>query len=131
MGSGPTSPSANTVSFVQFGVAQERPLAGGIPVDDFLAELESDPVVAEEFAAARRLAVSQMDIDPESFRALRLQAGLSQALLAANSETTQAHIANIEAARVDPGTDMIVRIARAMNVLPAVVFNAVLKDRNP
>jgi transcriptional regulator with XRE-family HTH domain len=63
------------------------------------------------------------------FRRLRLAAGLSQEKLAAAAKTTQTYIARIEAGTVDPGTDMLARLAAALRTDEVTVFTAVRVQR--
>jgi DNA-binding XRE family transcriptional regulator len=111
-----------------FEVPSPRPLPGAIALDDFVKELESDSDMAFRLEKARReLAKTLPGIN--AFRKLRLEAGLSQAKLAERAGTTQTYIARIEADSVDPGTDMVGRLAAALNVEDVVVFCAVRSQR--
>ncbi|MEE4384013.1 MAG: helix-turn-helix transcriptional regulator [Pseudomonadales bacterium] len=55
----------------------------------------------DRMAAARRWLSEVYEDEPGSLRALRLRAGLSQAELAKQLGTTQAHVSRIEAGRCD------------------------------
>jgi transcriptional regulator with XRE-family HTH domain len=65
----------------------------------------------------------------ESLRSLRLAAGLSQAKLAEGAGATQSYVARIEAGTLDPGTDMLARLAAALGATEAVVFGAIRAQR--
>ena len=56
-------------------------------------------------------------------------AGLSQAKLAERANATQSYVARIEAGTLDPGTDMLARLARALGVSEETVFSAVRSQR--
>lgn len=85
--------------------------------------------MAARLAAARKRHVATIAGSVGSFRSLRLAAGFSQATLAEKAGVAQSYIARIEGARVDPGTDMIVRLASALDVQPEKVFLAVRTER--
>lgn len=111
-----------------FGVASTKPLTGGTPIGSFVAELERDPETAARLAHARAQLASTLD-SSVTLRRLRLKAGLSQAKLAQLAGTTQTYVARLEAGSIDPGTDMLARLASALTVLPVDVFNAVRAQR--
>lgn len=115
----------------EFRVPPARPLRGGVPLADVMRQLEADPQMAEHLAAARRELATAFDQEAATLRALRLAAGLSQAKLAERAGTTQPFIARIEAGTVDPGTDMLARIADGIGVDATVVFNAIRAQRRP
>lgn len=119
----PKSPQADNVIIRQFGVSSSTPLRGGVPLSDVMAELEADAAMATHLAAARREMVEPRR--DETFRDLRLTSGLSQAKLAERAGTFQSYIARLEAGTVDPGTDMIMTMAKALDVKPERVFCAV------
>lgn len=123
----PSSTSARVYTH-DFEVVQPSPLPGGVDIDDFLRSWEADPGMAGELRRARREIADTLD-EVETLRRLRLKAGLSQALLAERARTTQSHIAHIESGAKDPQTDMIVRVAAALDVEPERVFAAVRAQR--
>lgn len=123
----PSSTTAKVYSH-SFEVVRPGPLLGGTAVDDFVRDWESDPDMAAELARARARFANAFD-DIETLRSLRLGAGLSQALLAARAETTQSHVAHIEAGAKDPQTDMVVRLATALDLTPERVFSAIRAQR--
>ena len=94
-----------------------------------MREIEGDPALAEHLRAARRNLRTALDDQRETFRALRLAQGLSQDLLAKRAESTQAYVARIEAGSLDPGTDMIARLASVLGVDGARLFTAVRNQR--
>lgn len=119
------------VIYREFSVPRPLPLADTVSLDDILAEFESDSEMANEMSAARReLATTMYQDEPDTLSALRLAAGLSQAQLADLAETSQPHIARIERGVTDPGTEMIARIARALNVDEIIAFRAVRLQRS-
>jgi DNA-binding XRE family transcriptional regulator len=98
-----------------FEVPSKQPLRGGVPIADFIQELEGHTEVGPHLAQARRDLAGFVD-KPGTLRHLRLAAGMSQAELAELAETTQSYIARIEAGTLDPGTDMLVRLAAALGI---------------
>ncbi|MCC6709711.1 MAG: helix-turn-helix transcriptional regulator [Gammaproteobacteria bacterium] len=81
-------------------------------------------------AAARKQFAEVAYAGNDSLTGMRLKAGLSQAALAEKARTTQPYIAKIESGTVDPGTEVIARLAYGLGVEPARVFNAILQARN-
>ena len=67
--------------------------------------------------------------EQETFSALRLSVGLSQAQLAERANTTQPYISRIERGQLDPGTDMISRIAQALGLPEDKTFRAIRNQR--
>ena len=112
----------------QFDVASTRPLRGGVAIDDFMAELETDANMVPRLESARRALADILD-KTNTIRRLRLAAGLSQAKLAARAKTTQPYIARIEAGTLDPGTDMLARLASALGSDELTVFSAIRAQR--
>ncbi len=123
------SSSAGVVLFASFDAPPAQPLPGTQSFDDFVSELEADPELAAELAASRQeLSAALYPDAQESLAAMRLAAGLSQSQLAAIVETSQSHIARMEAGRNDPSTGLISRIADALKVDPARLFRAVRRQ---
>ncbi len=85
--------------------------------------------MAKAISKARKKMAESLYGQSVNFSALRLAAGLSQDQLAARVKTSQSHIAKIEAGKNDPSTDVIQRLAAALNRTPELVFNAVLEQR--
>ena len=124
----PPSTTTAEVYFHSFEVVGSRPLPGGVSVDEFVRQVEAKPGMSEALARARaRLAADIEQV--ETLRRLRLAAGLSQARLAERAGTTQAQIALIESGARDPQTDMITRLAQALDAQPARVFDAIRAQR--
>lgn len=115
--------------FCEFGVPTTRPLTGGIPIGDLVRQLEADSDMALRLERARRLLAHALD-DRPTFRQLRLLAGMSQATLAQRADTTQSYIARMESGILDPGTDMLARLAAALGVDEVTVFSSVRTQRN-
>lgn len=113
---------------VEFGVSATQPLRGSVPLSAYLDELEADHSVAAHLRDARKDLNSVLGLPP-SLRKLRLAAGLSQSKLAAAAKTTQSYIARVESGSVDPGTDMVSRIARAIRLSAVEVFEAIRNQR--
>lgn len=114
------------VIYREFSTPRPLPLANTVTLDSLLAEFEADPEMSVGMEAARRelAAVAYRD-EPDTFSALRLAAGLSQSQLAKLAGTSQPHIARIERGVTDPGTDLIARISKALNVDEVRTFRAV------
>lgn len=121
-----TATNVNNVIYREFNVASPETLPNTSPIEDLVAEFEADADMVTRMAQARRnLSATLYNDEAHSFSALRLAAGLSQVQLAERAETTQSHIARIEAGKNDPSTEMVVRIARALGVDEALVFRAI------
>lgn len=126
-----TPPSSTTTAKVyshSFEVVRPSSLPGGVPLDEFVKDWEADPEMAEEMRRARGRLATRLD-DVETLRSLRLRAGLSQSLLASRAGTTQSHVAHIESGAKDPQTEMIDRLASALDLDPARVFLAIRAQR--
>ena len=123
--------SGGAVITREFTVPATRPLHSGKPAPEYMTEVERRPGMPERLARARRTVGKVIDPERATFRALRMAAGLSQAKLAerAGNGTTQSYIARVEIGSLDPSTDLIVRLASALNVEPARLFSAILKQR--
>ncbi|MGB5103263.1 MAG: helix-turn-helix transcriptional regulator [Steroidobacteraceae bacterium] len=128
MESQPSSTTSAKVYSHSFEIVRPSPLRGGTPIDEFVKDWEADPEMAAELQRARTRLAKHLD-KAETLRSLRLKAGLSQALLAARAGTTQSHVALIESGAKDPQTDMITRLAAALELDPARVFLAVRTQR--
>jgi len=116
------------VIFCEFGVCSTQPLRDGLPIADFMRGLESDPDMAPRLDQARRT-LADVVAEPNTFRHLRLATGLSQANLATLASTTQPYIARVELGTLDPGTDMLARLALALGTDETTVFLAVRAQR--
>lgn len=128
--SSPTS-SDGQVIHAEFSAARPLPLPNTVSLESLIAEFESDPEAAVAMQESRRgLAHSLYGGEAETLTMLRLSAGMSQVQLAKTVGTTQPHIARIEGGRVDPGTDLIVRIADALGIDEPRAFNAIRVQRN-
>jgi DNA-binding XRE family transcriptional regulator len=119
---------AGQVVVGQFGVPSTKPLHGGVALSDYMAELEGDSDMAPRLAKARRNLAEVLDKE-KTFRDLRLRTGLSQAKLADLAKTTQTYIARVESGTLDPGTDMLARLASALETSDVAVFSAVRAQR--
>lgn len=121
--------SSAQVIVCDFNAPRPLPLANTVSVESLVAEFESESEMKEQLAQARRSLSSTMYADePETLSALRLAAGLSQAQLAHEVGTSQPHIARIERGQTDPSTDLIARIARALEIDEARAFRAIRKQ---
>lgn len=106
------------------------PLKNTQSLDDFIKELETEPVIAGSLAQSRKkLAATFCTEEAATLTSLRLLAGLSQDQLATRALTSQSHIAKIESGKNDPGSDVIERIADAIGSDPAEVFTAIRNQR--
>ena len=121
--------SGATVIYQEFGVPVHQPLHGAEDIEDFVRGLEADSEMSGRLASARQALLAALGESSAYMRELRLRAGLSQAALAGKAGATQSYIARVEAGTVDPGTDMIARLAAALGVPPDVVFVAVRRQR--
>jgi DNA-binding XRE family transcriptional regulator len=122
--------SAGQVLYREFGVATSTPLRGGTPLNKVIELLEANPSMSAHLKAARRNLGKVLEGENESsLRALRMAAGLSQAKLADRAGATQSYIARVEAGTLDPGTDMLARLAEALEVSEESVFSAIRTQR--
>jgi len=110
-------------------ISDSKPLTGGKPLGAIMRRLEAKPDMAARLDAARRNLGRMLEREPNSLRALRLGAGMSQTKLAEKAGTTQPYIARIESGRADPGTDMLERLAEALGISALTVFGAVRAQR--
>lgn len=95
-----------------------------------MERLEGNPSMAAHLTAARRELVDVFEDRTEpSLRALRMGAGLSQAKLAERAGATQSYIARVEAGTLDPGTDMLARLADALGASEETLFSAIRAQR--
>lgn len=122
------SRSGGSVFFGNFEVVAAAPLQGGVRMQDYERSLQLTDQETNLLAFARRQLQSAIG-EENSVRALRLKAGISQSDLALRVLTTQAHIANIEAGKVDPATDMVARLAVGLGISSDQLFVAIRKQR--
>lgn len=116
------------VVYKSFDIPSALPLPGATSLSDYLTELEADKETATHLREARKELASFVDAT-FTLRRLRLEAGLSQAKLAQRADTTQTYVARVEAGTLDPGTDMLVRLAAALECDAAQAFSAVMNQR--
>ena len=107
----------------------DKPLTGGKPLSAIMKRLEARTELAPRFEQARQTVGRLLEKGPDSLRALRLAAGISQVKLAERAATTQSYVARIETGRLDPGTDMLGRLADALGVPADTVFRAIRAQR--
>lgn len=107
--------SDSTVTRIDLSQAPALPDGFGL-LDDFIAELESDPENREGFAAARRELATEMGEDNISLPVLRLRAGLSQSELAKAIGTSQAAVSRIEAGEQEPRLETLRKLSAALGV---------------
>lgn len=126
----PVSDSNSVVLTCEFNSARPLPLPKTKTLDALVAEFESDEETAALMADARKTLASEWYSDEaNTLTALRLAHGLSQAQLASLAHTSQPHIARIELGRCDPSTDLILRIAHALDVSQEQAFGAIVNQR--
>lgn len=119
------SARANVV-WAEFSIQKPLPLPNTQSLASVLARHATDPAKAALMAEARKKVSQTMYKDEQNtLIALRLAEGLSQTQLAELAGSTQPYIARIERGQVDPGTDMISRIATALKVDEATAFKAI------
>lgn len=128
--SNPVATSTGQIVIREFGPARPLPLANTAALASLVQEFEAEPEMAGHLVEARRSLATEMYTDePETFSALRLGVGLSQAQLAVRANTTQPYIARIEGGQLDPSTDMISRIAKALDLPEDKTFRAIRNQR--
>lgn len=120
-----TSSSAQIYSR-DFNPARPLPLPDTVSLESVIRRHEADPEKAAYLARARQnLAKTLYADEQETVTGLRLAAGLSQVQLAERAKTSQPHIARIERGQNDPSTDLIVRIAKVLDIDEDRAFRAV------
>jgi DNA-binding XRE family transcriptional regulator len=129
-----SSPASKGASIISGEFSATRPLAlpNTVPFEDLMAEFHEDAEVQTAFSdALKKLGASLYagEQQSRSFTALRLRAGLSQEKLAALAATSQPYIARLESGTVDPGTDVVARLAKALGVDEGDAFKAVRYQR--
>lgn len=123
------APTAEVI-YREFGPTRPLPIASTTSLQSLMDEFESEPGFASHLAEARQnLATTLYADETNTLSALRLSAGMSQAKLAGRAGTTQPYIARIECGQLDPSTEMIDRLARALGQNPDRVFLAVREQR--
>lgn len=125
----PSSPKSNRTGLIvkfEFSAPRPLPLPNSVSLDSLTKKADGDLRKAAFMEQARKqLATTLYADEPDTLSALRLEAGLSQAQLAARAATSQPHIARIERGQTDPGTELIARIASALGIDEARVFRAI------
>lgn len=94
--------------------------------DFLLAELEADPVCAEEIASAGKwIAETFYSDEGATIRTARLALGMSQKSLASALETSQPQVAKIESGKVDLSHSTLVKLQRALGVDANALFTMI------
>jgi len=125
-----TSQGSGHVIYREFNTAIQPPIPNTISIDDLVNEFEADPEMAGHLANARRSLSDNLYAENQNtLTSARLAAGMSQTQLAERVGTSQSHIAKIELGRTDPSTDLIARIAQALDTDEHIVFIAVRTQR--
>lgn len=120
------STSGGSVTFGEFNTQRPISLPNTVSLESVLQESELDPLRAKYLSEARKeLSGVLYEEKPKTLSVLRLAAGLSQVQLAKLVETSQPHLARIEQGKNDPGTDIIARIAVALNLKDTDVFQSI------
>jgi len=120
------STSIENVIFGEFTAQRPIPLSNTTTIESLLQESEADPRKAKYLSEARKeLSGTLYEEKPKTLSVLRLAVGLSQVQLAKLVGTSQPHLARIEQGKNDPGTDMIARIANALDLNDIDVFQAI------
>lgn len=115
----------------EFSSPRPLSLSSTLPLDSLIGRYEGDSVKARYLAEARRSLVDTLYADErDTLTALRLAAGFSQAKLASLAATTQPYIARIENGQADPSTEMVARIAAALDTDESAVFRAIRHQFN-
>lgn len=129
--SSPASGLGATILYKEFGATRPFPLANTRTLASVIGEFEGDDATASaHLADARRnLAATLYAEEAKTLSALRLSEGLSQAQLAERAGTYQPYIARIERGQADPSSDMIARIAQALNIDEVRAFSAIRNQR--
>ncbi len=120
------STSIGNIIFGEFSAQRPIPLPNTASLESLMEESEADPIKAKYLSEARKkLSDALYEEEPKTLSVLRLAAGFSQVQLAKLVGTSQPHIARIEQGKNDPGTDMIARIAKALDLNDIDVFKAI------
>lgn len=121
----PSTPKGN-VTFAEFVVQRPIPLPNTVSLESLIQKSEEDPIKSKYLSDARKeLSNTLYDKEPKTLSVLRLAAGLSQVQLARLVGTSQPHLVRIEQGKNDPGTDMVARIAKALDLNDVDVFQVI------
>lgn len=126
------NPKSVKADIIRLEIKASQPLSvkNSKDIDDVIAEFEMDLEMAAAMADARKkLSQTLYNENPQTFSAVRLAVGMSQEQLAVKAFTSQPYIAKIEAGRNDPGTDVIAKLAIALNLDEEIVFKAIRSQR--
>lgn len=104
------------IYFAEFMPVQRHP-EGQISMSDLIESLcNDDPELSGHIASARKWAAGEFYGSEKTLKAFRLRAGLSQKDLAQLIDTSQPHIAKIEAGKADPQYSTMVKLSNALGV---------------
>ena len=127
----PSSGGAAKIYRVDFSGVRPDPIANTVPLSEVLSKFDGDSELQEELIVARKSLARIFYVDePQSLSALRLAAGMSQRQVAEQMKTSQSYIARIEAGTIDPGTEVVAKLAAVLGVDNAVALEAVIYQRN-
>lgn len=119
------TPTSNVFTLVQPKNVRALP-KGTSDVGSFLARWQATPERRAGLAGGRKeLAEVLADAGEVSVRSIRLALGLSQADVAARMQTSQSHVARIEAGTCDPNLDTLRRLASALKTDLNTLNNAI------
>ena len=92
--------------------------SGRVPraVASAIAEQNDVRYRSEQQEARAELAKEFLGDEPDSLAKLRLQRGYSQQQLASRLGTSQPHVANLEAGKIEPQFDTVARLADALGI---------------
>jgi len=103
-------------------LTQPEVIGGAMAMANYANSSAAKPGRAEALAKARQRLAGGLAASP--LAALRLRAGLSQQQVAERMGVSQPQVARCEQGRHDPGTETIARLADALGVPVAEVFQA-------
>lgn len=125
----PQSVNANIV-YLEVNAAKPIPIPNTTSIDDLIKEFEVDPEMAAAISQSRSdLSDHLYAGKPVTLSSVRLSAGMSQSQLAEKISTSQPHIARIESGKTDPSTDVIARLATALDKDESLIFTAIRNQR--
>lgn len=125
----PSNPSPTTSPIHVVRVAPLPVQDASSSIEDFIADLcAEDPRLEATIEEGTRWVGRTYFADVDSIKALRLRAGLSQAMLAQKMGTSQPQVARLEKGEIDAGISTVARLANALDESPVRVFEILLQN---
>jgi len=123
--------SSGTCHVIELDVSDRREETlpvGYQSIGELTKEYEKNPRRRRALAKARSWLADYSD-EGRTLKHYRLKKGISQAALAEKAGMTQAHIARLESGQSDAQMSTVLRLASALGLKPATLFEALLLNR--